>query len=126
MALISGKARERSMSENKRDYAVGRGKPPVHSRFKKGQSGNPRGPRPKNLPALLVEALNEPVAVTIDGERREITGQGFAQFRPRPHWIEIKGSTPVTVMRCEYRSSRVALGRSPRLWQGLSNLPDPA
>jgi Family of unknown function (DUF5681) len=60
-------------SENKRDYEVGRGKPPVHSRFKKGQSGNPRGPRPKNLPALLVDALNEKVVVTIDGERREIT-----------------------------------------------------
>jgi hypothetical protein len=60
-------------SENKRDYEVGRDKPPVHSRFKIGQSGNPRGPRPKNLPALLVDALNEPVTVTIDGERREIT-----------------------------------------------------
>ena len=60
-------------SENKRDYEAGRGKPPVHSRFKKGQSGNPRGPRPKNLPALLVDALNEKVVVTIDGERREIT-----------------------------------------------------
>jgi hypothetical protein len=60
-------------SENKRDYEVGRGKPPVHSRFKKGQSGNPRGPRPKNLPALLVAALDEPMVVTIDGERRQIT-----------------------------------------------------
>ena len=64
---------ETKKSENKRDYEVGCGKPPVHSRFKKGQSGNPRGPRPKNLPALLVEALNEKVVVTIDGERREIT-----------------------------------------------------
>ena len=64
---------ENKMSENKRDYEVGRGKPPMHSRFKKGQSGNPRGPRPKNLPALLIEALNEPVVVTIDGERRKIT-----------------------------------------------------
>ena len=45
----------------------------MHSRFKKGQSGKPRGPRPKNLPALLVDALNEKVIVTIDGERREIT-----------------------------------------------------
>jgi hypothetical protein len=64
---------ENKISESKRDYQVGRGKPPVHTRFKKGQSGNPRGPRPKNLPALLVEALNETVTVTIDGERREIT-----------------------------------------------------
>jgi hypothetical protein len=61
------------MSEDKRDFEVGRGKPPVHTRFKKGQSGNPRGPRPKNLPALLVDALNEKVVVTIDGERQEIT-----------------------------------------------------
>ena len=34
------------MSETKREYRVGRGKPPVHSRFTKGQSGNPRRPRP--------------------------------------------------------------------------------
>jgi hypothetical protein len=61
------------MSENRRDYEVGRGKPPVHSRFKKGQSVNPRGPRPKNLPALLVDALNEKVVATIDGQCRKIT-----------------------------------------------------
>ena len=61
------------MSEDKRDYEVGRGKPPVHTRFKKGQSGNPRGPHPRNLPALLVDALNEKVVVTIDGERQEIS-----------------------------------------------------
>jgi Family of unknown function (DUF5681) len=54
-------------------YRVGRGKPPLHSRFKKGRSGNPRGPRPKNLPALLVRALNEPVVVTADGQPRQIT-----------------------------------------------------
>jgi hypothetical protein len=64
---------ENKVSENKRDYEVGRGKPPVHSRFKKGQSGNPRGPRPKNLAALLIAALDEPMVVTIDGERCEIT-----------------------------------------------------
>ena len=61
------------MTEDKRDYEGGRSKPPVHTRFKKGQSGNPRGPRPKNLPALLVEALDGPVTATIDGDRREIT-----------------------------------------------------
>jgi hypothetical protein len=61
------------MSKSKRDYAVGRSKPPVHTRFKRGQRGNPRGPQPKNLPALLIEALDEPVTATTDGERREIT-----------------------------------------------------
>jgi hypothetical protein len=61
------------MDQPKAEYTVGRGKPPLHTRFKKGQSGNPRGPRPKNLPALLVAALNEPVVVSANGECRQVT-----------------------------------------------------
>jgi hypothetical protein len=51
--------------ENQRDYAVGYGRPPPHSRFKKGQSGNPWGrpPGAKNLKTVLNEALNERVIV---------------------------------------------------------------
>src|SRR5437588_4518468 len=57
------------------DYEVGYGKPPRHTRFKPGRSGNPRG-RPsgsKNLATVLSEALNEPVIVAEDGRRRKIT-----------------------------------------------------
>jgi uncharacterized protein DUF5681 len=61
------------MDQTKAEYRVGRGKPPLHTRFKKGQSGNPRGLRPKNLPALLVAALNEPVVVSANGESRQVT-----------------------------------------------------
>lgn len=61
------------MSESDGEYKVGRGRPPLHTRFKKGQSGNPRGPRRKDLPALLVAALDEPVVVTTGGESRRIT-----------------------------------------------------
>jgi len=61
------------MADGESDYKVGPGKPPLHTRFKKGQSGNPRGRSPKNLPALLADALNERVWVTIDGKRRKIT-----------------------------------------------------
>ena len=61
------------MSETQRDYQIGCGKPPRGRPFQKGQSGNPRGPRRKNLSALLVAALNGPVYATIDGKRRKIT-----------------------------------------------------
>src|SRR3954453_23278882 len=57
------------------DYEVGYGKPPHHTRFKRGQSGNPRG-RPsgsKNLATVLSEALNELVIVAENGGRRKIT-----------------------------------------------------
>src|SRR5712672_1685761 len=61
--------------EKKNDHEVGYGKPPRHSRFKTGQSGNPRGrpPGAKNLRTLLSEALNETVIVTENGRRRKVT-----------------------------------------------------
>jgi hypothetical protein len=56
-------------------YDVGYGRPPQHSRFSSGRSGNPRG-RPKgsqNLTTLLDEALDQKVTVTEHGQSRQIT-----------------------------------------------------
>lgn len=62
-------------SDTKGDFEVGYGKPPRHTRFKTGRSGNPRGRRPgsRNLSTLLGEALNEPVIVAENGGRRKIS-----------------------------------------------------
>ena len=49
------------MDEQSRDHAVGYGKPPVASRFQKGQSGNPEGRRrgTKKLIDLISEKLTD-------------------------------------------------------------------
>lgn len=57
------------------DYEVGYRKPPRHSRFAKGQSGNPRGrpPGAKSFTTLLDEALAEQVLVADNGGRHKVS-----------------------------------------------------
>jgi len=47
------------MADSDSDYRVGPGRPPLH---------NPGRRSVKSLPALLADALNETVVVTIDGQ----------------------------------------------------------
>ena len=46
------------LPKNVPDYAVGYGKPPQHSRFKPGRSGNPKG-RPKGQPTASETFMRE-------------------------------------------------------------------
>lgn len=60
---------------NDEDTEIGYAKPPVHSRFRKGQSGNPQG-RPKgrlNIATVLEKILREKVVINENGRRRTIT-----------------------------------------------------
>lgn len=61
--------------DDDRGYEVGYGKPPRHTRFRKGRSGNPRG-RPrgaKNAGTILRDILYRKVTITEDGQRKRIT-----------------------------------------------------
>jgi hypothetical protein len=54
---------------------VGYCNPPQHTRFKKGESGNPKG-RPKgtlNLATVLARTLREKVIINENGQRKVIT-----------------------------------------------------
>jgi Family of unknown function (DUF5681) len=57
------------------DYGVGYRKPPKASRWRKGQSGNPRGRRARNLKTELTEELSEVISVKEQGLARTITKQ---------------------------------------------------
>lgn len=62
---------------NRDDYAVGYGRPPKHTRFKPGHSGNPKG-RPKgtiNLKTDLVEELSERISVSEGGKPKKLSKQ---------------------------------------------------
>ncbi len=59
------------------DYEVGYGKPPRHTRFQPGRSGNPRG-RPKgtrNLKTDLMEELGEKILVREGEQSRRVSKQ---------------------------------------------------
>ena len=94
-----------------RKYDVGYGKPPKDTRFKKGQSGNPRG-RPKgakNFSTLLDKELNERIMVTEGGRKRSLSkgaafikrlatdalsGKPGAQRLLLEHWPQLDAAAP--------------------------------
>ena len=56
-------------------YRVGYKRPPQHTQFKKGQSGNSNG-RPKetkNWSTVFAEELDRRITVTVDGQKTEVT-----------------------------------------------------
>ena len=70
---MTGEGR-RLPSDGKKDYEIGYGKPPVATRFQKGNRANPHG-RPRGSPSLatiLQRALDAPASAA-GGKRRRIT-----------------------------------------------------
>jgi len=59
------------------DYDVGYRKPPKHTQFQKGQSGNPNG-RPKGRKGLktdLLEVISEQVMINVGGTQSRVSKQ---------------------------------------------------
>jgi len=60
-----------------KDYTIGYRKPPKHSRFVKGTSGNPKGrpPESKNLKTDLAEVLREKIIIRMGEQTMKVTRQ---------------------------------------------------
>ena len=67
---------------NGRDYEIGYGKPPKHSQFKPGQSGNPRGPKKgsRGLKKDLHKALEAKHSIKVGGKVVKGTTQELALY----------------------------------------------
>ena len=92
------------------DYEVGYGKPPVHSRFKPGESGNPRG-RPKGAksalnrePATNAERLNP---IVLDEAYRMIGVRDGDRLVEIPAIQVIIRSIVLTAAKGNQRSQRI-------------------
>src|SRR5215217_5753947 len=62
------------------DYEVGKGRPPVASRWKPGQCGNPKG-RPKKAKGAATmarEALERPLPVIVNGRKYQMSVRAVA------------------------------------------------
>lgn len=61
----------------KQDYVVGYGRPPKETRFKPGQSGNPKGRKrkPKSVQAQMHSVLSKKINITEGGRTRRLTLQ---------------------------------------------------
>ena len=75
--------RGKESDSSRGDYAVGRGKPPKDTQFKKGDGrkrpGRPKGS--KNLATIIMEAARDQVTVTIDGKKRKISKKQSAAIQ---------------------------------------------
>lgn len=95
---------------------VGYGKPPLHSRFKPGQSGNPRG-RPKgkrNMGNILSDVLGQTVTVTINGKRRKIRSDTAILLRLREKALggDIRAMNALLALRVQHMPDSEGEGHS--------------
>jgi hypothetical protein len=102
-------------SKKPRGYAIGYGKPPLHTRCAKGHSGNPGGrPRRTSVERVKALALEEAYrTATVKEGGRAVTLPAIQVILRRQVALAAKGNGPAqrAVIRRSRRSKRSAPGR---------------
>jgi hypothetical protein len=64
-----------NLESEPRSFAVGYGRPPIHSRFKPGKSGNPKGrvKQSRNMRTIVQQVLNEDMQIREGGRLRRMS-----------------------------------------------------
>jgi len=81
---------KRRRPQNTQPAVVGYGSPPQHSRWKPGQSGNPKG-RPKgsrNFKTDVQATLHAPVHITRNGKPQKVSTQSAVLLRLRENALK--------------------------------------
>jgi Family of unknown function (DUF5681) len=96
-------------------YDVGYGRPPAHSRFKPGHSGNPSGrvKGSKNLKTLFHQILNEQVPLQ-DGSKSKVTKAEALMRRLVIGALKGESRSLMTLMRIAEQTGEFADGESSR------------
>jgi hypothetical protein len=92
------------------DYEVGYGKPPRHSQFKPGVSGNREGRRPKLKPAAVSEVikttLNAPIQYRENGRTKTTTRTEFGLRKLVENAVNGDLSAAATLLEYRIQASR--------------------
>jgi hypothetical protein len=109
---------QQSKTEKPKTTGLGYGNPPGHTRFKRGQSGNPKG-RPKgtlNIATVLERTLREKIVINENGRKKTITKleAAITQLTNKAASGELKALQILTAMvrSAEERGIKAALPSS--------------
>ena len=102
------------MTDGRRDEAVGYRRPPASSRFRKGQSGNPRGrPRGSRNEPPYEAVLGQMVTIREDGVERRVTAAEAFLLHVTKKGLEGDGAAARAAMAAIEEARATRLARTP-------------